>query len=99
MINKQMANQAANKLRNPKRRPVSKREKAHMYASTIKKPLVQDNVGFMAQQQMPPPDSARDSAYGGMQPQMDDLSPLDQMELEHERNRDDVAAIRAGYGF
>lgn len=98
MINKQMANQAANRQRNQKRRPVSKREKAHMYAATIKKPVVSESVGFM-RPQMNQPDSARDSAYGGIQPQMEDLSPLDQMELEHERNRDDVEAIRAAHGF
>ena len=99
MINKQMANQAANRRRPPKRRPVSKREKAHMYAASIKRPVRQEptNGGMgVSYTQMP---TARDSAYGGMQPQMNDLSPLDQMELEHERNRDDVAAIRAGYGF
>ena len=44
------------------------------------------------------PDSARDSAWGHAAT-MNDLSPLDQMELEHERNRDDVAAIRAGMVF
>ena len=102
MINKQMATQAANRRRAPKRRPVSKREKAHMYAASIKKPVQSQNSFFgmgaeMASKQ--PPISARDNAYGGTEPQMEDLSPLDQMELEHERNRDDVAAIRAGYGF
>ena len=98
-----MAVQAANRRRAPKRRAVSKREKAHMYAASIKKPVQSSQQLFgmgaaMASDKLGGNDG-QDNAYGGVEPQMEDLSPLDQMELEHERNRDSVAAIRAGYGF
>ena len=119
MINKQMAAQGGYKSQRAKRRPVSKREKAHMYAAGIKKPPPQvdaftkmfdatgresggdrGGAGFRGgvDYRGAPQNSARDSNYGGREPMVDDLSPLDQMELEHERNRYDVESIRRGYG-
>ena len=44
-------------------------------------------------------DGMSDNGYGGQQPTYEDLSPLDAMELEHEKNRYDVEAIRRGYGI
>ena len=84
-------------------RPLSKREKAHMYASQIKKPvrMMDDDFFDQPQQQNETNNSftAQDNNYGGQQIGYDDVTPLDRMELEHERNRYDVEAIRKGYGI
>ena len=100
MINKQMATQAAQDGRRAnKQRPLSKREKAHMYANTIKKPERQTNDDFFANSAANAVMDAVDDGYGGQQPTYEDISPLDRMELEHEKNRYDVEAIRRGYGI
>jgi hypothetical protein len=106
MINKQMATQASREGRRAnKQRPLSKREKAHIYASQIKKPenMMQDFFGVQAQRTNGSGGGAgdveSDDGYGGRQPTYEDISPLDAMELEHEKNRYDVEAIRRGYGI
>ena len=102
MINKQMATQAAQEGRRAnKMRPLSKREKAHMYASQIKKPvqMMDDDFFDQPQQQNETNNNAQDNNYGGQQIGYNDVTPLDRMELEHERNRYDVEAIRKGYGI
>jgi hypothetical protein len=96
MINKQMATQQDGRKSN-KMRPLSKREKAHMYASQIKKPVQIADADFFDSSRFEQTEA--DSDYGGQQTSYDDVTPLDRMELEHEKNRYDVESIRKGYGI
>jgi hypothetical protein len=100
MINKQMATQTARRgIQANKKRPLSKREKAHLYASGIKKPETMIRDMFGASVVSSGNDGNNENNYGGQAPTYEDISPLDAMELEHEKNRYDVEAIRRGYGI
>ena len=99
MINKQMIHRSlAGGHGKKKKSKLSKREKAHAYAANIKKPTT-PNVSNAADDQYI---FTQDENYGGRELTMADvegISPLDHMELEHEKNRFDVENIRRRYGI